>query len=118
MPRYDCSKCPGYCCSYDHIEVTANDARRLAKHFDMPETAFSQRYLKIVPDGYQVLRHRKDHIYKSMCVFFDQEERRCTVYKARPHVCRSYPNGNTCGYYSFIKFERDHQDDPEFVPSA
>ena len=19
--RYDCSKCPGYCCSYDRIEV-------------------------------------------------------------------------------------------------
>ena len=115
---YDCSKCPGYCCSYDHIHVTENDARRLAKHFDMKEKDFSLRYLKIVPEGYSVLRHRKDHIYKSMCVFFDQDERRCTVYKARPHVCRSYPNGNTCGYYSFIKFERDHQDDGEFIPSA
>jgi hypothetical protein len=33
-------------------------------------------------------------------------------------VCREYPNGNTCGYYSFIKFERKHQDDKDFIPSA
>ncbi len=115
---YNCSKCPGYCCSYDHIEATENDAKRLAKHFDMSLEDFSKRYLKVVSDGTIVLRHRKDHIYKSTCVFFDQEERQCTVYKARPHVCRSYPNGNKCGYYDFIKFERSHQDDKEFIPSA
>jgi Fe-S-cluster containining protein len=116
--RYDCSKCPGYCCSYDHIEVSDYDVRRLAKHFDLPEKTFRLRYLKTTPENTTVLRHRKDHIYKSMCVFFDQQERRCTVYSARPRVCRSYPNGNYCGYYAFIQFERDHQDDPEFIPSA
>ena len=118
MSRYDCSKCPGYCCSYDHIEVTDNDARRLAKHLDIPEKTLRLRYLKTTSDNTTVLRHRKDHVYKSMCVFFDQEARQCTVYAARPHVCRSYPNGNSCGYYSFIKFEREHQDDQEFIPSA
>ena len=118
MSDYDCSKCPGYCCSYDHIEVSDNDVRRLALHLDLPEDTVRQRYLKATGDDTTVLRHRKDHVYNSMCVFFDQEERRCTVYEGRPRVCRSYPNGNRCGYYSFIKFERDHQDDEEFVPSA
>jgi hypothetical protein len=33
-------------------------------------------------------------------------------------VCRDYPNGSRCGYYDFLKFERKHQDDPDFVPSA
>ena len=33
-----------------------------------------------------MLRHRKDHIYKSMCMFFDQDERRCTIYEGRPQV--------------------------------
>ncbi len=38
MPRkkYDCLKCPGYCCSYPVIEVRDRDAVRIAKHFDMP----------------------------------------------------------------------------------
>jgi Fe-S-cluster containining protein len=53
-----------------------------------------------------------------MCRFFDTTERRCTVYKARPAVCRQYPNGARCGYFDFLQFERKHQDDPDFIPSA
>src|SRR5712671_5249658 len=101
-PRYDCARCPGYCCSYDHIEVSDHDVSRLARHFQLSDAALRQRYLKTVKtngDTTTVLRHRKDHVYKSTCVFFDQDERRCTVYAARPRVCRTYPNGNHCGYY-------------------
>jgi Fe-S-cluster containining protein len=53
-----------------------------------------------------------------VCRFFDRDERRCTVYDARPNVCRRYPYGKTCGYYNFLKFEREHQGDDEFIPSA
>ena len=120
-PRFDCSKCPGYCCSHPRIEVSDHDIKRLAKHFGLSETAarkkFTYRY-RTKEDDEQVLRHRKDHVYKSMCMFFDQDERRCTVYAARPHVCRQYPYGNRCGYYEFLQFEREHQDDEEFIPSA
>lgn len=117
-PRYDCSKCPGYCCSYDHIEVSDYDVKRLAKHFELPEKTVRLKYLKTTSDDTIVLRHRKDTVYKSICTFFDQDKRCCTIYAARPRVCRSYPNGNKCGYYDFIKFERDHQDDQEFIPSV
>lgn len=118
---YNCLNCPGYCCSYDRIAVTDKDIERLAKHFGMPVDAaresFTYRF-KTKDVDERILRHRKDHIFKSMCRFFDQDERRCTVYEARPGVCRKYPYGKTCGYYSFLKFERAQQDDPEFVPSA
>jgi uncharacterized protein len=118
-PRFDCSQCPGYCCSHPRIAVSDADIRRLAKHFGLSETAarkkFTYRY-QVEDADEQILRHRKDHIYKSMCMFFDQEERRCTVYAARPHVCRQYPYGSRCGYYDFLKFEREHQGDDEFVP--
>jgi hypothetical protein len=60
----------------------------------------------------RILRHQKDEVYGSMCRFFDTTERRCTIYTARPAVCRQYPNGARCGYYEFIQFERKHQDDP------
>jgi len=78
---------------------------------------FTYRYRS--PDGdEQVLRHHKDHIYASVCRFFDRDKRRCTVYEARPNVCRRYPYGKACGYYTFLKFEREHQGDDEFIPSA
>lgn len=117
--HYDCNKCPGYCCSYPRIEVKDADLRRLAKHFgiglEQAERRFTRNYAS--DEGNErILRHRKDEVYGSICAFFDTDARRCTVYAARPTVCRQYPNGGRCGYYEFLKFERRHQDDPDFVP--
>lgn len=117
--RYDCSKCPGYCCSYPRIEVKDADLRRLARHFSLtPEEAGRRftRWYESDEGRERILRHNKDEIYGSICRFFDRKARRCTVYAARPAVCRDYPNGTRCGYYDFISFERKHQDDPEFIP--
>ena len=49
-------------------------------------------------------------------MFLDLKTRRCTVYEARPAVCRDYPDRPRCGYYDFLKWEREFQDDPDFVP--
>jgi len=40
------------------------------------------------------------------------------VYEARPAVCREYPDGIRCGYFEFLMFEREHQDDPDLVIDA
>ncbi len=118
---YDCARCPGYCCSYPRIEVLDRDLERLARHFGLTraeaERRFTRRYRDEDSDE-RILRQRKDEIYGSICRFFDTGERRCTIYAARPTVCRQYPNGRKCGYYDFLRFERKHQDDPDFVPSA
>ena len=119
--RFDCSKCPGYCCSHPRIAVSDFDIARLARHFGLPLEKARQRFTYRYRSGdidEQLLRHQRDHIYKSVCRFFDKQARRCTVYEARPNVCRRYPYGNVCGYYGFLKFERAHQDDDEFIPSA
>ncbi len=116
--RYDCSKCPGYCCSYPRIEVKDRDVARLARHFGLEHAEAEKRFTRLYEPGERVLKHRKDDVYGSICRFFDTDLRRCTVYEARPGVCREYPNGNRCGYYDFLKFERKHQDDPDFIPSA
>lgn len=114
--KFDCAKCPGYCCSYE-IPVNAADLKRLAKHFGVTDDIAFKRYSKIF-EGEPVLRHHKDHIYKSMCMFFDRDERRCTIYAARPAICRTYPSGRRCGYYEFLKFERDQHGDKDFIPAA
>ena len=62
-----------------------------------------------------VLRQQKDEHFKKICRFFDTTARRCTVYAARPAVCRSFPDQKTCGYWDFLVFERRHQRDPDGV---
>ncbi|MGV0953638.1 MAG: YkgJ family cysteine cluster protein [Fluviibacter sp.] len=124
---YDCSQCPGYCCSYPRIVVTKKDIVRLADHFGVStaeaKLKFTRAYKFDAEDGSekireQILRHRKDDIYASTCQFLDPEKRRCTIYEARPSVCRDFPGGKKCGYYNFLKFERKHQGDEGFIPSA
>lgn len=114
-PAYDCSKCPAYCCSYDRISVKKADIARLAKHFEVDyETAF-ERFTKM-REGERVLRHQQDEIYGTVCMFLDPKARRCTIYNARPGVCHEYPDRPHCGYFDFIQWEREFQDDETFVP--
>jgi len=116
-PRFDCSKCPGFCCNYELISITRRDLVRLAKHFGVSVTKAEARFTKVL-DGEVGLRHRKDHIYRSTCILFDQERRVCSAYAARPQTCRDYPLGSRCGYYEFLEFERRLQGDESFVPDA
>jgi uncharacterized protein len=112
---YDCKKCPGYCCSYPLIALDKRDVERLAKHHDMSFKEAKKAFTKEEHGSKYAMRRKKDEYYGRICRFFDTDERRCTVYKARPSVCRSFPGGKKCGYYDFLKFERECQDDPEFV---
>jgi Fe-S-cluster containining protein len=112
---YKCDKCPAYCCTYTEIEVTNYDVERLARHFDLGYKAAAEKFTKVDSKGTRMLRHKKDKIFDSTCMLLDQEKRRCTVYDARPGVCRKYPDSNRCGYYDFLKFEREQQGDEELV---
>jgi Fe-S-cluster containining protein len=114
---FNCSKCPAYCCSYDRIEVTKRDMLKIARHFGISYNQAEKRYTKTA-FGSRVFRHKKDHIFKKVCQFLDSETRRCTIYEARPAVCREYPDSLRCGYYDFLASERRRQDDPEFIPDA
>ena len=113
---YHCSKCPAYCCTYADIEVTSRDIERLARHFQLDYATAEERFTKADPKTEQrQLRHRRDTIFDSTCMFLDQKERRCTVYNARPGVCRKYPDSSRCGYYEFLRFERAQQGDEEWI---
>jgi Fe-S-cluster containining protein len=114
--RYDCTKCPGYCCSYDTIPINKRDAKRLAKHLDLDVETLLDRHTRISEGGETILKHQPDEIYGSICGFLDLQTRRCTVYEARPSTCREYPEFPSCGYYNFLTWERRQQGDDDFVP--
>jgi Fe-S-cluster containining protein len=64
------------------------------------------------------MRRKQDVHFGRICRFFDTDMRRCTIYEARPSVCRSFPSEKRCGYYDFLAFERKHQNDPEAVATT
>ncbi len=115
MALYDCSKCPGYCCSYPLIALDRRDVERLARHHGMTFDEARAAFTRVAHGRQYAMRRKKDEIYGRICRFFDTKARHCTIYEARPAVCRSFPGEGRCGYYEFLKFERRAQDDPEFV---
>ena len=118
-PRYDCSKCPGYCCSYSLIEIGKRDIARLARHFNLSYPKAEQQFTKYdAGTKVRVLRHQHDEHFVTVCRFLDTEKRRCTIYEARPAVCHAYPDTARCGYYEFLKSEREQHGDPEFVATT
>lgn len=113
---FDCNKCPAYCCSiYERVQVTKRDLNRLAKHFNVSVETAARRYTKMHGDE-RILRRVKDKIFEQTCMFLNQETRGCTIYHARPAVCREYPDRQRCAYYDVLQFERRQQDDPTVIP--
>jgi Fe-S-cluster containining protein len=118
QPRtyFDCTKCPAFCCSiYERVQVTKRDITRLAKHFGVSFETARRRYTKNWEDE-RVLKRVKDVVFEETCMFLDQEKRGCTIYHARPAVCREYPDRARCVYYDVLQFERKQQADDNVLP--
>ena len=118
QPRtyFDCNKCPAFCCSiYERVQVTKRDITRLAKHFGLSFETARRRFTKNWEDE-RVLKKVEDKLFPETCVFLDQEKRGCTIYHARPAVCREYPDRVRCAYYDVLQFERRQQRDDTVLP--
>ena len=115
---YDCLKCPGYCCSYPVIVVSRFDLARIARHFAMTDEEAERRFTTTKYGYRRIMRRKKDTHFGRICRFFDTKARRCTIYEARPRVCRSFPGEGRCGYYDFLRFERNGQNDPDYVSTT
>lgn len=113
---YNCSKCPAYCCSiYERVQVTKRDLKRLARHFGL-ELENAQRRFTTIWQGERVLRRKADPIFGKACKFLNPLTRQCTIYHARPLVCREFPARERCAYYDLLQFERIQQGDESVVP--
>jgi Fe-S-cluster containining protein len=117
--RYNCLKCPAYCCSYTRIIVTPADIRRLAKYHGISVAKAREKFTrKGYEKGERILRHKADEHFTTICRFVDSETRRCTIYEGRPKICREFPGTRHCGYYDFLAFERRTQEDPEYISTT
>ncbi len=108
---YDCAECQAYCCSYPIIEVKRKDSKLLARHLDLQQDAFLERYTrqeKHEGKKVRILRHTADRsLGATSCIFLDKQTRRCTVYGARPRICRDHPGDEArCEWYDRMILER------------
>jgi hypothetical protein len=115
---YNCSKCPGYCCSYPLIQLTKRDVERLARHFGLSFAEARRKFTKVETGAKYAMRRKADEHFGRICRFFDTEKRRCTIYTARPTICREYPGASRCGYYDFLASERNSQNDPDHIATT
>lgn len=118
MAAYDCLNCPGYCCSYPVIALKKKDVARLADHFDLSMERAEKKFTRNDHGHKRIMKRKKDEHFGRICQFFDTEARRCTVYEARPEICRVFPAEKKCGYYDFLQFERRHQEDEMHVATT
>jgi Fe-S-cluster containining protein len=113
--QYNCRKCPGYCCSYPLIPLDKRDVERLARHHNLSFDEAKRAFTKEEHGRKYAMRRKKDELFGKICRFFDTKKRCCTIYTARPSVCRSFPGAGRCGYYDFLAFERRAQEDETYV---
>lgn len=85
--RFECQG-SGNCCTsrddYGYVFLTLQDRRRLAAHLGIPTAVLTKQYCEKTPEEEYHLRHPELD-----CCFL--EEKRCSVYEARPTQCRTWP---------------------------
>jgi Fe-S-cluster containining protein len=96
---FECSRC-STCCCVPVVPVTDSDIKRIVAEKGKPVSSFVRFYSPSemdfdsesdvwirFPYGKRAmgLRRRKDR-----CIFLD-DEKSCTIYKARPMTCRTFP---------------------------
>ncbi|MGI9298499.1 MAG: YkgJ family cysteine cluster protein [Gammaproteobacteria bacterium] len=93
---YDCDKCPAYCCGYPVIEASKKDIRRLARHFGLDFDTAREKFTEKENNRVRKMRQRPDKkLGAPLCIFLNQKTRKCSVYRARPQICRDHP-GDRC----------------------
>ena len=84
--RFKCTGCGGCCTgSPGYVYLSLPDLERLASHFHCTPQEFAMRYTKLIDGQYCLLD--KESSYD--CIFL--EDKKCTVYEARPTQCRTFP---------------------------
>lgn len=102
---YDCSSCPAYCCGYPIIEVKKKDMRRLARHFRISEAEAKEKFTEKENNRVRKMRHRPDNkLDTTMCIMLNQKTRQCSIYAARPDICRAHP-GDRCEWHDRRQLE-------------
>ncbi len=84
--RFECTQC-GACCTGapGYVWVTREESETLARLLDLHVDDFRRRFMRRVGNRYALIERANGD-----CIFWDRQIG-CTVYRARPTQCRTYP---------------------------
>ena len=86
-----CRECEGSCCKgrSGNIWVNAEEIGRIVGFLKSNQVDVIQRYLN--PAGNRLSIRERSAGGQFVCIFFDNQEKKCTIYAARPDQCRRFP---------------------------
>lgn len=104
----DCLTCAN-CCKTMTPTFTAQDQKRIAKHFNMTVEAFQIKWLKRERGG------ERDWLNKvEPCQFLNLKDNKCSIYEVRPADCAGFPHLSK----KFKDFVHIHKQNVEYCPAT
>ena len=87
-----CAACGGACCTGEsgYIWAKQSEIEQMAEFLELSVEDFGKMYLRKVKHRYS-LTEKKIGEGDFACVFFDPQQKRCTIYPVRPRQCRTFP---------------------------
>jgi len=108
--QFECTQC-GYCCRHEpgFVFLSESDMKDLLLHLSISQDEFIKKYCRIVDVGFfkRVSLIEKPN---NDCIFW-QNGVGCSVYKARPLQCRSYPF-----WHAVVESEESWMEESESCP--
>lgn len=86
-----CKNCFGRCCigTSGNIWVNKEEIKKIAGFLDLSAEVFIKYYLIKVHYKYSLKELKISGSFQ--CVFFDDKNKNCSIYKLRPTQCRTFP---------------------------
>lgn len=90
------------CCTNSAVPLVFSEDYNNLKQIDKA----SKKFLKQITINGKKVKAIKKKRNSSICVFWDEEQKRCSIYKNRPFDCRAYPFdiSNIDGRYYWIVY--------------
>jgi len=87
IKEFDCQRCGKCCVEEPGIALSIHDIKRIATALVKPVKVIKREYTVHDP------KRRGDYFMKDVlpCHFYDLEQKKCSIYKYRPTVCRTFP---------------------------
>lgn len=93
MRKFDCTQC-GKCCEYrkahggvyDRVFIPEEYVPMIANYLEMTRQEFIAYWCHPLDKGFYELLQGNGH-----CVFYDPEQKACTIYPVRPPQCYVFP---------------------------
>ena len=87
-----CEACGGHCCTGEsgYIWVKYAEIQNIATYVSLSVEEFATMYLRKVKHRYSLIEKQLEP-NNFACIFFNETQKRCSIYPVRPLQCRTFP---------------------------